>query len=375
MTAITQRRRNIPVSYILLGLLTLLGLALGIYRLVVGLGPTTNLNDHYPWGLWITLDVFLIPVAGAAFTVSAISYFFSRERCHSIIRPALLLGFLGYVAVAALLIMDIGRWPQFYNILVPGYINLHSFLEEIALAVTIYTLLLLVEAAPIVLERWNLQAPIRWINRAVLIIAGAGVAISTMHQSSLGSMWLLTSPRLHPIWWTPILPWLFLVQSFFTGLISAGMIAYVTWNKLGEQHDRKLMLRCGQIVAGMMVVYLLMKVGDWLVAGEIGLLFNSGVQSLLIWGELIIGIFVPLAILFSKAGKRPEGVFWAGVWTLMGTFLNRLMVSWIGLARPAWATYVPSWTEIFIAVGVIAAAALAYILAARFFNLFPEESN
>ncbi|HUW13721.1 MAG TPA: NrfD/PsrC family molybdoenzyme membrane anchor subunit, partial [Anaerolineae bacterium] len=125
MTAITQRRRNIPVSYILLGLLTLLGLALGIYRLVVGLGPTTNLNDHYPWGLWITLDVFLIPVAGAAFTVSAISYFFSRKRCQSILRPALLVGFLGYVAVAALLIMDIGRWPQFYNILVPGYINLH----------------------------------------------------------------------------------------------------------------------------------------------------------------------------------------------------------------------------------------------------------
>jgi Ni/Fe-hydrogenase subunit HybB-like protein len=375
MMAISEWRRKIPASYAVLGLLTLLALALGIYRLVVGLGATTNLSDHYPWGLWITLDTFLIPVAGAAFTVSAVSYFFSSKRFHAIVRPAVLLGFMGYVAVAALLLMDIGRWHQFYNILLPNLMNLHSFMEEIAIAVVLYTLLLIVEAAPMVLEKWNIELPLRWINGSIVLIAGAGIAISTMHQSSLGSMWLLASHKLHPLWWTPLLPALFLMQAFFIGLASGGMIAYLTWNMLKQPHDTKLMRRCGQFVAGMIVIYLLMKVGDWVLAGELGLLFTSGTYSLLIWAELILGLLMPLGILLSKAGKRPAGVFWAGVWILMGAFVNRLTVSWLGLARPAWGTYLPSAAEILIGVGVISAAALAYMLAARFFVLFPEDSH
>ena len=118
-----------PIFWVLLAL-TVLGIGLSIYRLVVGLGPSTNMNDHYPWGIWITVDLFIIPVAGAAFTISLLSYFFGREHYHAIVRPAVLAGLIGYGIVAVLLFLDIGRWNQFYNILVPGYINLHSFLED-----------------------------------------------------------------------------------------------------------------------------------------------------------------------------------------------------------------------------------------------------
>ena len=117
MTTITKAKRGTPVSFYVLGLLALVGVVLAIYRLVVGLGPTTNLSDHYPWGLWIALDVFMIPAAGAAFTVSAISHFFGRDDYHKILRPAVLAGFLGYVLVAVILILDLGRWHQFYSIL------------------------------------------------------------------------------------------------------------------------------------------------------------------------------------------------------------------------------------------------------------------
>ena len=160
MAAMTQKKTNAPIAaYVILGLLTALGLALGVYRLAIGLGSTTNLNDYFPWGLWIVLDVFMIPAAGAAFTVSAIGHFFHRHDYHKILRPAVLIGFLGYVSVVLILILDLGRWHQFYSILLPARINLHSFLEEVALSVTLYTMVLILELAPTILENRIIHLP------------------------------------------------------------------------------------------------------------------------------------------------------------------------------------------------------------------------
>jgi Ni/Fe-hydrogenase subunit HybB-like protein len=356
-------------------LLTLLGVGLGIYRLVVGLGPTTNLSDHYPWGLWIGLDIFLIPAAGAAFTVSAISHFFGREAYHRVLRPAVLAGLLGYVVVTVILILDLGRWHQFYNILVPGYINLHSFLEEVALSVTLYTMVLILETAPTLLEKWNLDIPIRFIKGGIMLIAGVGILISTIHQSSLGSMFLILNHRLHPIWWTPILPLLFLTQALFGGIATAAIVVKLTQEGMGMSLDRDLFSKMGRLIRTLLAFYLVCKVGDWLLTGELELLFSSGGYSLLIWAELIMGVILPLAILFSKLGNRPDGVFWAGVWIVMGLFINRLTVSWIGLEAPAWATYVPHWIEVVSSVGIAAGAFLVYGIITHFFNLFPEHEH
>lgn len=373
MATLTKTKRNIPASFYPLALLSLMGVGLSIYRLVVGLGPTTNLTDHFPWGLWITLDVFIIPVAGAAFTVSLISYFFMRETCHEIIRPAVLAGFLGYSVVGLFLLVDIGRWPQFYNVLVPGYINIHSFLEEIALCVTLYTGILAIEVAPVFLEKWNITAPTKWIKRLILIIAGAGIVLSTLHQSSIGSMFILLSHKLHAIWWTPALPLLFFTQAVFSGLGTAGIAVFLTWRGLKLPMNRLLFYRMALYLRALLVAYLVFKFGDWLLAGELGLLFSSGEYSVLIWVELALGAFVPLAILLSRLSKRPVGTFWASVFIVMGLFLNRLIVSWVGLSVPAWAVYTPSWTEVLISVGFIAGVVLIYGAVARWFELFPEE--
>jgi Ni/Fe-hydrogenase subunit HybB-like protein len=373
MTTMTQKKQSIPLSFYVLGLLTVIGVGLGIYRLAVGLEPTTNLSDHYPWGLWIGLDVFLIPAAGAAFTVSAISHFFGREDYHKILRPAVLTGFLGYVTVVAILILDLGRWHQFYSILLPTRINLHSFLEEVALSVTLYTMILILELAPTLLEKWNLDLPIHFIKNGILIIAGVGVLISTVHQSSIGSMFVILEHRLHPLWWTPLLPLLFLTQALFGGLAAAAIVVKLTQERLGMPLDRKLLSSMGKLIRVLLAFYLLCKVGDWLAAGEVGLLFSSGGYSLLVWAEIILGGVAPLAILFSKLGERPDGVFWSGVWIVIGLFINRLTTSWIGLAAPAWATYVPHWIEVVSSIGIAAGAVLAYGIVARFFNLFPAE--
>jgi Ni/Fe-hydrogenase subunit HybB-like protein len=359
-------------SYVLLAL-GLVGVVLAIVRFAVGLGPTTNLSDHYPWGLWIGLDVFLIPAAGAAFTVSAISHFFGREDYHKILRPAVLAGLLGYVSVAIILIMDLGRWHQFYSILIPENINLHSFLEEVALSVTLYTVILLLEIAPTLLEKTELDVPLNLIRRMTILIAAVGILISTVHQSSLGSMFIILRQRLHPLWWTPILPALFFIQALFGGLATAAVVVHLVRRHVKAPPDEGLSVRMGRLIRVLLVLYTILKVGDIAIAGELPLAFSEGQYSLLLWAELILGLAVPLAILFSRRGRSRSGVFWSSVWVIFGLFFNRLTVAWIGLEAPAWATYVPHWMEVLSSIGIIAGAVFVYIVVARLFELFPQE--
>lgn len=373
MAAITTpRKATFPAVYYLLALLALLGVGLAIYRLAVGLGATTNMNDHYPWGIWITLDLFLIPVAGAAFTISLISYFFSRDQFHSVLRPAVIAGFLCYGVVGVLLFLDIGRWPQFYNIFVPGYINLHSFLEEISLCITLYTLILVLEVAPIFLERWKIEAPIRWIDNSIYVIAALGIVLSTLHQSSLGSMFLIMRYKLHPLWWTPALPVLFFLQAGYTGLGTTAIAIRLIWRALNLPIDRKLFRRIGQAMTINLLLYVAVKAGDWMGSGEVPLLLKPDAFGWLAWLELIVGVFIPLAILLSKLVSHSAGPFWAGVFALIGTFINRMTISWIGLAEPGPISYTPSWIELTIAVGMLAGMILIFSLLVRFFKILPE---
>ena len=375
MNTTLKKGTNIPASFYPLVLLTVLAVVLSIYRLVVGLGPTTNMSDHYPWGIWITTDLFLIPLAGAAFTISLITYFFGRGRYHTIIRPAVLAGFLGYGVVGLLLFLDIGRWPQFYNIFVPGFINIHSFLEEVSICITLYTVILVLEIAPIFLEKYNIQAPIRWINSAIYWIAGAGIILSTLHQSSLGSMFLLMPYKLHPLWWTPALPVLFFLQSIYTGLGMTAIAITLVWRAMKLPIDRILFKRIGQAMSLMLALYLAVKIGDWMGAGEIDMLLNPDAFGWLAWLELILGVAIPLLILLTRLGSHSQGPFWAGVFAIFGTFINRLVVSWIGMAEPSHVTYTPSWIELTITVGLLAGAFLVYGVVVRYFKLFPDSEE
>ena len=375
MAALTRSRERIPASFWPLLALTLLGVGLAIYRLVVGLGPSTNMNDHYPWGLWITIDLFLIPVAGAAFTISLISYFLGREDYHSVIRPAVLAGFIGYGIVGVLLFLDIGRWNQFYNILVPGYINLHSFLEEISLCITLYTGILVLEIAPVFLEKWGYKTPIRWIERGIFIIAGAGIVLSMLHQSSLGSLFLLMPHKLHPLWWTPALPLLFYLQAVYTGLGTTAIAVRLIWGALKLPINRDLFRRIGQAMSINLMLYAAIKVGDWMGSEEVPLLLRPDAFGLIAWLQFLIGIVLPLGILLSKLVGHTSGPFWAGVFALIGTFIDRLVISWVGLAEPSTVTYFPSWIEIMIMVGMIAGGFLLYGAVVRYFRLFPEPEH
>ncbi len=379
MATMTKPRQGIPVSFYPLALLTLVGVGLSIYRLVVGLGPTTNLSDHYPWGIWITIDLFLVPVAGAAFTISLLSYFFGHKHSHTIVRGAVLAGLLGYGVVGLLLFLDIGRWHQIYNIFRPGLINIHSFLEEVSLCVSLYTLVLVAEFAPTFLEKQK-EKPIvkrilRFLDESIYVVAGVGIVLSTLHQSSLGSLFLLMPYKLHPLWWTPALPVVFFLQALLAGLATTAIAVDLTLRGLGLQIDRRLYRYIGDLIRVILAIYLALRVGDWFGAREIELLFVPDRFGLLMWLELVIGVLVPLWILFTRLKAHIAGPFWAGVFILIGIFIDKLVVTWVGLAEPSPVTYFPSVIEIMITVGIVAGAFLLYGAIARYFDLFPHNHS
>ena len=370
---ITANKGRLSVGYLILVALAVVGLAVGVVRLVNGLGATTNLSDDYPWGLWIVYDVFFIPVSAGAFMISAVTHIYNREEYHTIARPVVLAGFLGYVFVVVILLMDLGRWHKFYNILIPWYWNLHSFMFEVSMCVTLYTGILIMEVAPAILERLNWQKLLRVIRPLTVLIAVAGIVLSSLHQSSLGSLFLLMPYKLHPLWWTPLLPLLFFASAAFGGLSMAIFVAVVSFRVFRRHLKLGLLSDLARIVSIMLGIYLVLKVGDLALAGELGLMFSQGWLSLLFLAEMVIGVIAPMIIFGTRRMRESgSGLFWGAGCVLVGLAINRTNVALLGLKAPGGAVYFPHWIEFAVAGASVAAGVLLFALAARLLPVFPE---
>lgn len=367
----TREKRAFSVIDLILAAIVVFGIVLGITRLVRGLGATTDLSSGYPWGMWIAFDVFTIPFSAMAFTLAAVVHLFNQEQYHSLSRFTVLAGFLGYLMVVLVLVMDVGRWDQFYSVLMPWRWNLHSFMLEVALSITLYFGVLILELLSIVFERSG--APmIEWLHRLIVLIAGVGVLLSIVHQGSIGAVFVILRHRLEALWWTPILPILFLTSALFTGLSVTIFLGVITWKALGRPAPIKLLANLAKWVVIMQVIYLVLKLGDLLLAGEFGLIFGSGRFSLLFLAEIVIGVIVPLIIFASSARESEGGLLAGAICTVVGILINRMSIAWFALNAPPGATYFPHWIEWAIAIAAVAAGILFYSLAVRYVPVLRE---
>ncbi len=368
----TTKKLALTSSYFILAILVAVGLGAGIVRLINGMGATTNLSDDYPWGLWIVYDLFFCPFSAGAFMISVVTHIYDRKEYHSIARPVLLAGFLGEVSVVVILLMDLGRWHQFYNALIPWYWNLHSFMFQVSLCLTLYLGVLVMEVAPALLERLNWQKPLRAIQPLTILLAGAGIVLSTLHQSALGSLFLLMPYKLHPLWWSPLLPLLFFTSAAFSGLAMAVFVTLVSFRAFGCRLEVSLLTNLAKVVFIMLGIYLVLKVEDLILAGELGLIFSEGRLSLMFLAELLIGVIVPL-ILFGRRKLRESGsgLIWGTACVLVGLALNRTNVALLALRAPAEATYSPHWMEFAVAIAAVAAGVTLFTLAARILPVMP----
>ncbi len=369
MNALRRAVAGLTLWGAIAGALVVLGGTAALQRFHDGLGATTNLSDRFPWGFWIGFDFLGIGMAAAGFTIVATVHLLHMERFEPIVRPALLTAFLGYLLVVLVLIVDLGRWDRFWHPLVMW--NPHSVMFEITWCVILYTTVLLLEFAPIVLERAGFTAPLRALRTIALPVMVTGVILSTLHQSSFGSLYLAVPGRLHPLWYTPLLPFL-----FFVSCLAAGLSMVIFESRLlarnGYRLPARLVADLGKVVAVILALYGTLRVQDLLARQVLGRAFEWTYQAGLFWLEVGLGIAVPLGLLLVRRWRESErGAFVASVLVLLGFAANRMNTVVTGLESWPDATYLPSPQEFLIGLGIGALGFVAFAALARVLPILP----
>ena len=361
----TKKLGSFPAIYYLLAAIAAVGVVLGVIRLFLGLGPTTHLSDSYPWGLWIAFDFFAVPLSAGAFTLAFVTQIANRKEYDAVAHLSLLAGFLGYTMVVLVLIMDIGRWDQFWSVLLPWRWNLHSFMFEVSLSITLYFGVMVLELIPVIFKNSKSNV-VQLVHRFVPLIAAVGILLSTVHQGSIGAIFLLLGHKLHPLWWSPILPLFYLTSAIFSGLTITIFYGIITWRALKRPVPKKMLINLVKIVVIVQVIYLLLKLGDLIVAGELGLVFSSGVYSLIFILEIVIGVLIPLAIFATRAREKTNYLLAGAICVMIGLAINRWTQAWFALKPWAGSSYSPQWIEWWIVAAAFAGGILFYSLGLRF---------
>jgi Ni/Fe-hydrogenase subunit HybB-like protein len=355
------------------------GVVAAIIRFSRGLGATTNLNDGTPWGLWIGFDVFAgVALAAGGFTLAATVHIFQLEKYRPLVRPAILTALLGYLAVIVGLLVDLGvPW----NIWRPTvYWQHHSALFEVALCVMLYTAVLVVEFLPTVLEHPLFKSRVfqtvaQWLKRLTLPVVIAGIVLSTLHQSSLGSLLLIIPSRLHELWYSPILPVLFFVSAAGLGLMMVTLEGFFSAFVYRRRLELELFSGLGKAAAVILWVYMGIRIGDLVWRGVLPDAIDGSWQSVLFLVEISITALIPAILLSIPASRNSlRGLGTASFLTVSGMILYRLSASVIAVERPAGATYFPSWVEFAISIGIVSGAVLVFLFLTENLKVFGPET-
>jgi Ni/Fe-hydrogenase subunit HybB-like protein len=359
--------------------LVLVGVGFGLYRFIAGLGATTNLDQQYPWGLWIAMDVGSgIALAGGGFVTAALVHIFHREHYHAVARSALLTALLGYTFYVPGLLADIGRWYNIWHPILPSMWQGNSVLFEVGICVMLYLNVQYLELTPIVLERLigergRFPRLSRWVQpihtileRLMPVFLVAGVTLSTFHQSSLGNLMVIAPYKLHALWWTPISPLLFLWSAMMVGFpMVIFTILFASW-ALKRKPEMHGLTPLSLYVPVFLYVYLCLKVGDMVARGTWTHLPSS--MGAMWLAEMVIGVVLPLAMLLMRRVRHsPRLLATAMLCVILGVVLNRLNCFVIGYHPPfATKTYFPSITEFAVSIGLVAALMLTYRVAVTY---------
>jgi Ni/Fe-hydrogenase subunit HybB-like protein len=351
------------------------GLFSTVVRFTQGLGASTALSDKFPWGLWIGFDVLCgVALAAGGFTLSAVVYIFHIERFRPIVRPTILTAFLGYSLVIVGLFFDLGRGYKIYNPLTMW--NPHSVMFEVAWCVMLYTTVLALEFSPILFERLNWQRPLSIVKSVMVPLVILGVVLSTLHQSSLGTLFLIVPGKLHPLWYSPLLPLFFFVSAVALGCAMTIFESFLSWRAFRRRLELDLLSDLGKVIVVALGVYLILRVQDLVHNGTWSLALGSSYEARMFQAEFLLGVLAPIVLLLIPAVRRNDlGLFASSVMVISGFLMNRLNVSITGLERAAGALYVPSWMEVAVTLSLTGIGFLLFSLAVRYLNIFPEEEE
>lgn len=372
---------------IALSILALNGLIFLAARFLFGLGAVTNLDNQHPWGIWIGVDVAAgVALAAGGFTTAALGHIMHREHYHVVVRPALLTALLGYTFVAVSVGVDLGRYYSIWHPLV--YWNGNSALFEVGICVMAYLTVLYIEFLPIVtqkfignvnlkgfLNRFNkpidklLRALDRGLEKTMFIFIIAGVVLSCLHQSSLGTLMVIAGPKMHPLWQTPVLPLLFLLSAISVGFPMVIMESLIASRSFKLKPEMDVLSRMGQMIGPLLGIYLAFKIGDMFIRETFVYLTELTTASVMFMIEIIFGVVIPLRMFLSREVlKSPLWLFVASCLVIFGVLLNRINNFLVAYTPPyETASYFPSIGELSVTIGFVCLEVLFYRLVVRYF--------
>jgi Ni/Fe-hydrogenase subunit HybB-like protein len=379
---VQSRLRLQPLVVVLLLLMGAAVVITGV-RYLNGIGAISNLSNSYPWGFWVSFDLFTgIAISSGSFVIASMVYLFELEEFRPLLRPTLLTGLLGYMMEGIALMVELGHPERIWYFF--RYQNSTSFLLFIGLYVVAYIAVLALEFSPTVFERLNWQKPKQLVKQWMKPVVILGAVISTLHQASLGSLLLIQPAKLHPLWWTSWIPPLFFVSSIAIGLAMTIVESSLSarYFKFGlETHLLQKLARALPFVLG---TYLGIRGLQLVLEGKIHYLFASGILSLSFWAEIMLGVILPILwFSFKRLRSNPSALLAGSVMVLFGMILNRFNVSWLAVQHSDPLTYIPSFMnqvtyfpslpEVLVSLGIFSFGILAFGLAVRYLPVFEHE--
>jgi len=364
----------------------MIGMALTVWRFFVGLGPSTGMSDGYPWGIWIAFDVVTgTALACGGYAVALLVYIFNRGKYHPLVRPALLVAALGYSVAAIGIIIDVGRpWLIWRIPISVGKGNLDSALLEVALCVMAYVMVLWIEVSPAFLEKWRDSGNDAWANfagglakiidKSLVWLIALGLLLPTMHQSSLGSVIMLAGPRLHALWHTPWLPFLYLVSCIGMGYAAVVMESTLTSRAFGRVREDKMLASLSSVMSFVLLLFVVVRLVDIFLKGKASLLFSSGFMSVLFWIEIVLFLLPAVMLMRSRGTLKIACMFRASLMILLGGAMYRFDSYLVAFnPGPGWS-YFPSVPETVITLGLVCMEILVFVLLVKSFPILSGTS-
>jgi len=373
-------------------LLALLGawFILLIYRFAVGIGPVSGLSDGYPWGIWIAFDVVTgTALACGGYAVAILAYILNKGKYHPLVRPAILTSALGYSMAGLSIVIDVGRPWLIHNIPIRVFDwNLNSALLEVALCVMAYVGVLWLELVPAFLEKAKdasspglrriAEVGLAFFDKALIWIVALGLLLPTMHQSSLGTVMLISGHKMHALWATSMIPLLYLVSCIGMGyavVVWESTLSSRAFNRPREDSMLKALSGAMIIVLGL---FLVIRLVDLVIQGNLMLAFNQGYLSAFFWLENLMAA----AAIFYVSGSRRDhfpNIMKAALLIMFGGALYRFNSYILAYdPGPGWS-YFPSVLELCITFGVVLFEVVLYIFIVKTFPILtgnlPAESK
>ena len=379
-----QPRFRIGLFPLILLILAGVAFVVAMIRFIYGIGPISNLSNAYPWGFWVSFDLFTgIAISSGAFVLASIVYIFELEEFRPLLRPTLLTGLLGYIMEVIALMVDLGHPERIWHYFV--YQNFTSFLLFIGFYVMIYAAVMAIELSPVVFEKLGWEKAAHLVHRWMKPIVIVGAVLSVLHQAALGSLLLIQPAKLNHLWWTPWIPPLFFVSAIVIGLAMTIFESSMSSRYFKRGLETHLLVKLARAIPYVLGLYLVMKFVQLSLEGDLGLLFTSGWLSVLFWAEILIGVIIPM-ILFSieRLRQNPRWLLTGAIITLLGMILNRFNISWFAVKHPDPLTYIPTFMsyhvrywpslpEVAISAGIFSAGILAFGLAVKYLPIFEDE--